>query len=120
RRSPGEREAMGAVRHHSVSPLGRHGPFSPLLLGRSPQDDESCMGEQAQGDVPIPARPGADFILTQAPLALGFLQTRLDPPPLARYPHQVRKRGLWWPPDPIVGTLAGLGQAPPDQDPPAP
>src|SRR5262245_57158946 len=78
------------------------------------------MGEQGQGDVAIPARPGAGFILVQAHLAFGFLQTRLDPPPLARYAHQVRQRGLWRSPDAIVGTLAGLREAPPDQDPRAP
>jgi hypothetical protein len=78
------------------------------------------MGEQGQGDMPIPARPGADFLRVQASLALGFLQTRLTPPPLARYAHAVCQRGLWRPPDPIIGTLAGRGQAPPEQDPRAP
>jgi hypothetical protein len=91
--------------------------FFPLLLGLSPQDDENRRGEQGQGDVLIPTRLGADFVLIQAHRAFGLLQTRLAPPPLARSPHEARKQGLCWPTDAIVGALAGLGQAPLDEDP---
>src|SRR5260221_2440343 len=78
------------------------------------------MGEHGQGDVPVPARPGADFLRVHAHLAFGFLQTRLNPPPLARYAHEIRERGLWRPPDPIGSTHSVLGQAPPDEDSRAP
>jgi hypothetical protein len=56
---------------------------------------EQGPGEQGPGDVARPAGPGADFLVVQAHLALGFLQARLNRPAPPGYPRQLRQRGLW-------------------------
>ena len=67
------------------------GAFSPD--GVLAHDGEIGMRQHGQRDVPVPARPGAHLVLVQSGLALGLLKAALDPPALARNPHQLGQRG---------------------------
>jgi hypothetical protein len=79
------------------------------------------MGQHRAGDVPVPARVAADFVLIQAALVLRGLEALLDLPAHPGDAHQVGHDGLWWGVGEEVGDLcwfadAAAGQSPPPAD----
>ena len=74
-------------------------------VGSSPDDDLAECGEvgvrqHGQGDVAVPAGPGADLVLIQADLALGGLEAGLDRPARAGDLDEVGE----------CGAVGGMGQ----------
>ena len=88
--------------------------------GRLAQDGQIGQSEHRQGDVSVPADPGADLVLVEPDLALGRLEAFLNRPARARHPHEIgqcrsgRGRGE------IERQLVFLTQAAPDQQPLSP
>ena len=73
------------------------------------------MRQHGQGDVPVPAGPGADLVLVQPDLALGGLEAGLDRPARPGHPHQrgeVRALGRQ---RQVEGQLVRLVELAPDQ-----
>jgi hypothetical protein len=56
--------------------------------GLGSSDDQEGVGQQGQGDVPVPARPATDLVVVQADLILGLLEAVLDRPPGPGHPNQ--------------------------------
>ena len=75
------------------------------------------MGQQRQGDVPVPADPPAYLILVQPHLLLGLLEGVFDDPPGARHAHQFRQRYLSGTKTGVVGQLLRIGDAATHQQP---
>jgi hypothetical protein len=69
------------------------------------------VGEHGEGDVPLPARVAADFILVQAALVLRALEAGFDCPAGAGDPHQLRDTGAAWRIGEVVGDLVRVGNA---------
>jgi hypothetical protein len=57
-------------------------------------DGEIGKREHRQGDMAVPADPGADFVLIQAELAFALLEQALDGPAQARDLHQLGQRSV--------------------------
>ena len=106
--------AAGALRALSASPARpRRSPRLPPLPiaidggGLGPDHGQEGVGQQRQGDVPIPGGPAADLVVVQADFAFGLLEGLLDRPadpgdpgpgpPAASTPAQSRRRrpDLW-------------------------
>ena len=90
-------------------------------VGSSPDDDLAECGEvgvrqHGQGDVAVPAGPGADLVLIQADLALGGLEAGLDRPARAGDLDEVGECGAVGGMGEVEGELIGLGDAAPDQE----
>ena len=91
-------------------------------VGSSPDDDlaqhgEIGVGQHGQGDVAVPAGPGADLVLVEADLALGGLEAGLDRPARAGDLDEVGECGAVGGMGQVEGELVGLGEAAPDQQP---
>ena len=91
-------------------------------VGSSPDDDlaergEVGVGQHGQGDVAVPAGPGADLVLVEADLALGGLEAGLDRPARAGDLDEVGECGAVGGVGEVEGELVGLGDAAPDQRP---
>ena len=73
------RRTSGTVRGSRPSPPAKLPyPFAPGVRGLGAGDGQEGMGQQGQGDVPVPVRPAADLVVIQADLGLGLLQAVLD------------------------------------------
>src|SRR5215213_6893104 len=77
------------------------------------------MGQQGQGDVPVPARPAANLVVVQADLVLGLLEAVLDRPAGPGHPDQADQGGVGWTVAGVEGQLA-VAAAAPDQQPALP
>src|SRR5688572_30810034 len=88
--------------------------------GRLAQDGQVGQSEHRQGDVSMPAGPGADLVLVEPDLALGRLEALLDGPARARHPHEIRQRRPRRGRGEIERQLMFLPQAAPDQQPLSP
>ncbi len=86
----------------------------PLLMAPSPerpaQDGEVGVGEQRQGDVPVPAGIGADLVLVEPDLALGLLEATLDGPAPARDPYEIAQGRAGRRVGQVEGRLVRIGQ----------
>jgi len=83
--------------------------------GGAAQHGEVGVRQQGEGDVPVPAGPGAHLVLVEADLALGVFEAVLDDPAGAGHLHQFGERGRLGRVCQIVGEILGPGRAAPDQ-----
>jgi hypothetical protein len=68
-------------------------------------DGQRGQGQGGQGDVPVPARPAADFVVVEPRLPLGELDRVLDGPARPGRPDDLRERGAEGRLDEVVGDL---------------
>ena len=72
------------------------------------------IGKHDERDVPVPAMPGAAFVMVETEFVLGGLESFLDTPARALDADQRLDRCSLWAPGGEVGVLA-IGQAATDQ-----
>src|SRR5690348_18459610 len=70
-----------------------------------PHHGQIGMGEHRQSDMPVPARPTADFVLIQAALALGSFEAFFHRPALSRHHYHLRQGGVSGRIHAVVGAL---------------
>jgi hypothetical protein len=96
----------------AAPPFLRHGN-----VGSHPHSGKERQGKHSEGDVPVPAMPRADLVVSQADLLLGEFEALLYGPAPAGNPRQSGQRGLRRAEDHIVGEGLGILVAAPDQQP---
>ena len=94
---------------------------SARFIGSTPpdrvlsDDGEIGEGEHCEGDVAVPATPGADFVLIQADLAFALFEQALEGPAQACDLHQPGQRGVFRRMRQIECQLARFGDRAPHQ-----
>src|SRR5262245_38923511 len=91
-----------------------------LLQVPGSHDRQQCIRPHRQGDMPIPPRPTADFIVIQADFAFCGFKTALNRPAGARGLRRFRQGGGLGGKDHKGRQVGGRTQTTPDQQPAAP
>jgi hypothetical protein len=76
-----------------VEPGSSSGSGQRVCFWVEPPEGEECLGGGDEGDVVVPAAPGAAFEVDQAEAVFEFAVVVLDAPAHLRPPHQVGDRG---------------------------
>src|SRR5674476_890686 len=88
--------------------------FRRCGVGLTPDGGHDGIGEHDKGDVPVPAMPGAAFVMVEAEFVLGGLEAFLDTPACALDPDQHLDGSSSGAPGSEVGEFA-ICEAAPDQ-----
>jgi hypothetical protein len=94
------RQGAGCWAGHPPQPF-----FSQLPLALGTHDREKSLGDQSEGDVSIPAMPGAHLIVSQSHLTFAHLQTLLHRPATADGLHHLGQGGSHPGKDQEIGQL---------------
>ena len=91
--------------------------FFECWLSIGPMADDSHHGEDEhdEGDVAVPAMPGAGLVMIEAEFVLGSLKTILDSPTMTFYRHQLFDRRALGRPSGEEGQIA-TGDVAADQE----